>query len=173
MRTTLNSLAIKREALVILAVLIGAAITAPLLFKEQLITGTIVNATLFIGVSLLGSRDGLLIGLVPSSVALAAGLLSPFLAPMIPFIIAGNAILVLAFSGLKNINYWVGVIAGSLLKFGFLYGMSTIIIKLLVNEHFASAAAKMLSWPQLITALCGGVVAFVILKLIKKERMAY
>ena len=168
MKYHLNTLAIKKEALLTLAVLIGIAIAAPLLFKQQLITGTIVNATLIIGVSLLGARDGLLIGLLPSSVALATGLLSPALAPLIPFIIIGNAILVLTFSYLSRINYWVGVIVGSLLKFGFLYGTSTVVIGLLINKQVAPAVAQMLSWPQLVTALAGGMLAFGLVKLVRK-----
>ena len=168
MKYHLNTLAIKKEALLTLAVLIGIAIAAPLLFKQQLITGTIVNATLIIGVSLLGARDGLLIGLLPSSVALATGLLSPALAPLIPFIIIGNAILVLTFSYLSRINYWVGVIVGSLLKFGFLYGTSTVVIGLLINKQVAPAVAQMLSWPQLVTALAGGILAFGLVKLVRK-----
>ena len=168
MKYHLNTLAIKKEALLTLAVLIGIAIAAPLLFKQQLITGTIVNATLIIGVSLLGARDGLLIGLLPSSVALATGLLSPALAPLIPFIIIGNAILVLTFSYLSRINYWVGVIVGSLLKFGFLYGTSTVVIGLLINKQVAPAVAQTLSWPQLVTALAGGILAFGLVKLVRK-----
>jgi hypothetical protein len=59
MRNNLNALAIKKESLLTLVLLIGMAVLAPLLFKQQLITGTIVNAALIVGVSLLGVRDGL------------------------------------------------------------------------------------------------------------------
>jgi hypothetical protein len=171
MRNNWNVLAIKKEALLTLAVLIGVAVGAPLLFRQQLITGTIVNATLIIGAAWLGTRDGLLIGLVPSSMALAVGLLSPALAPMIPFIILGNALLVLTFAYLKKFNFWAGIIVGSLLKFGFLYGTSTVMIGLLVNKQIAPAVAQMMSWPQLVTALAGGLVAFGFLRLFKKERL--
>jgi len=170
MRNGLSALAIKKEALLTLVVLIGVAIAAPVLFKQQLVTGTIVNATLITGAAMLGARDGLLIGLIPSSVALAMGLLSPALAPMIPFIILGNAILILTFSYLKNLNFWVGAVAGSILKFAFLYGMSTVVTGLLINKQVAPAVAQMMSWPQLVTALAGSVAAFGFLKLVKRDR---
>ncbi|MBN1188206.1 MAG: iron hydrogenase [Dehalococcoidales bacterium] len=168
MKTNLNVLSLRKEALLTLALLIGIAIAAPLLIKQQLITGAIVNATLIIGVSLLGARDGLLIGLLPSSIALATGLLSPALAPMIPFIIVGNALLVLTFNYLSKMNFWAGMIAGGVIKFAFLYGTSTIVIGLLVNKQVAPAVAQMMAWPQLVTALAGGVLAFAVLRLLKK-----
>lgn len=59
MRSNLSTLAIKKESLLMLGLLIALAVVAPLLFKQQLITGTIVNAALIVGVSLLGVRDGL------------------------------------------------------------------------------------------------------------------
>ena len=167
MRNNVNAFALKKEALLVLALLIGAAIVAPLLFKQQLIAGTIVNATLIIGVSLLGARDGLIIGLIPSSFALATGLLPPVLAPMVPFIILGNAILVLTFAYLSKFNYWVGVLVGGVLKFAFLYGFSSVVIGLLINKQVASSVAQMMSWPQLVTAIAGGIVAFGVIKMVK------
>lgn len=165
MRNNVNALALKKEALLVVALLIGAAIVAPLLFKQQLIAGTIVNATLIIGVSLLGAREGLIIGLIPSSFALATGLLPPVLAPMIPFIIVGNAILVLTFAYLSKFNYWAGVLVGGVLKFAFLYGISSVVSGLLVNKQVAPIVAQMMSWPQLVTAIAGGILAFGIIKL--------
>jgi hypothetical protein len=172
MKFNLNTLAIKKEALMTLAILVCVAVVAPLFIKQQLVAGTIVNATLIIGVSLLGARDGLLIGLLPSSIALATGLLSPALAPMIPFIIIGNALLVLAFNYLSKINFWVGAIVGSVVKFAFLYGTSTVVIGLLINKQVAPAVAQMMAWPQLVTAVAGGILAFGVIRLLKKSSLA-
>lgn len=165
MKNATATLTIKKEALLTLIILTGIAAFAPLLTRQQYITGPIVNAALFIGAAWLGTKDGLLIGIIPSTIALAAGILSPVLAPMVPFIIIGNAILVLTFSYLKNLNYWLAVAAGSLLKFGFLYGTSRIVINLLVNKQVAPAVASTLSWPQLATAMAGGILAFGVIKL--------
>jgi hypothetical protein len=170
MKMNTTTLTIKKEAILTLLALIAAAIAAPMLIKEQLITGTIVNAALIIGAAWLGTKDGLLIGLVPSTVALGAGLLNPVLAPMVPFIITGNAILVLTFSYLKNTNYWLAIVTGALFKFAFLYGASKIVIGLIVNKQVAPVVAQMLSWPQLFTAIAGGIVAFGIIKAFRNHQ---
>jgi hypothetical protein len=168
MKNIAATLAVKKEAILTLLVLVAVAAVASLITKQQYITGSIVNAALIIGTAWLGTRDGLLIGLIPSSFALAVGILNPILAPMVPFIIIGNAILVLSFGYLKNVNYWLGVVVGSLLKFGFLYATSRIVIGLLINKQVAPAVANTMSYPQLVTALVGGIVAFGVIALREK-----
>jgi hypothetical protein len=169
MRSTLTALAVRKEAAVTLAALAGIAVAAPFL-SHQLVSGTIVNATLIVSVCLLGAREGLVIGLLPSSVALAVGLLPAVLAPMVTFIIISNAILVLTFDHLRKINYWVGVIAAALLKTAFLTATSGVVVNLLVNKQAASAVAAMMSIPQLVTALAGGLLAYGVLKLLGGPR---
>jgi hypothetical protein len=167
MNNQVESLAITRTRAIEFVLLLGIATAAPLT-HSQFITGPIVNATLLIAVALLGMRDALLIGLIPSSIALAVGLLPPVLAPMIPFIIVGNAILVITFGYLRQRNYWLGLVSGSILKFAFLFGTSSIVISLLLNQNLASSVAVMVSWPQLVTALAGGVIAYGVLRGLKK-----
>lgn len=149
------------------ALLVGAATMAPL-FKYQAITGPLVNATLFISVTLLGTQAGILVGLIPSLIAFSVGLLPPVLAPMIPFIMVGNTILVIIFNYLKR-NYWLGIIVASLLKFLFLFSTSSIAINLLLKKEIASRIAVMMSWPQFLTALTGGLLAYLFLRAIKKS----
>jgi hypothetical protein len=141
-------------------VLLGIASAAPLIGHQQFITGPIVNATLLIATVLLGLRGGILIGLIPSTIALSVGLLPPVLAPMIPFIILGNAILVVTFGYLRDKNYWLALVSGSILKFAFLFGTSGMVINLLLDQKVASNVAMMMSWPQLATALMGGLIAY-------------
>ena len=69
-------------------------------FHSQWITGPIVNAVLILSVFMVGARGALLIGMLPSTIALSTGLLSVVLAPMIPFIIISNSILILILSSL-------------------------------------------------------------------------
>jgi len=159
-------LAINREKIInlsIFLVLIGIASVVPL-FHQQIITGPIVNATLFVSTILLGSQTGIVIGLIPSVVALSAGLLPSILAPMIPFIMIGNTILILTFDALKNKNYWLRVTISSFLKFIFLYTTSSVVINLLLKKDIAQQVVIMMSWPQLVTAIAGGVLAFLFLK---------
>lgn len=170
MNNKISALAFKKEAIFTLLILMAVAFTAPLLFKQQYVTGTIVNAALITGAALLGARDGLLIGILPSTMALAAGTLNPALAPMVPFIIVGNAILVLTFSYLGRVNYWLGLAAGALLKFGFLYVSSSIVTGLLINKNLSAAVTGALSWPQLATAVMGGIVAYGVVRFLPLKK---
>jgi thiamine transporter ThiT len=165
-----KTLTINKEKAVALAqfgILLAVALIAPYI-KQQAITGSIVNAVLFVSTALLGAEAGMLIGLIPSVISLSVGLLPPVLAPMIPFIIAGNTILVLVFSRLKEKNFWLGMFLAGVLKFLFLFGASSIVINLLLKKELASNVTIMMSWPQLFTALSGGLIACLILKAIKK-----
>lgn len=149
------------------AVLIGIATTAPL-FHYQPVTGPIVNATLFIAAATLGSQTAILVGLIPSIIALSAGLLPPVVAPMIPFIMLSNAILIMTYTYLAKQNYWLNITIASTLKFLFLFTTSSVVINLLLQKEVAETVALMMSWPQLLTALAGGVIAFPIIRLLKK-----
>jgi len=159
-------LAINREKIVklgIFASLLSIALVVPLSHRQN-VTGPVVNATLFITTSILGTQAGILVGLIPSVVALSAGLLPPVLAPMVPFIMIGNTILILSFDALKNKNYWISVATSSFLKFIFLYATSSVVVNLLLKKDIAQQVVIMMSWPQLVTAIAGGVLAYLFLK---------
>lgn len=138
--------------------LIGIATVVPL-FHQQLITGPIVNATLFVATIILGTQMGILVGLLPSVIALSVGTLPAPLAPMVPYIMISNAILILTFGYLKDRNYWLAVGVASFLKFLFLFSTGSIVIGLLMKKELADSVALMMNWPQLLTALAGGILA--------------
>lgn len=147
--------------------LLGVSLIAPL-FHFQLITGTIVNACLFIATSLLGVQAGIMLGLLPSLVALSIGTLPTPLAPMIPFIMASNAIMVVVFASVRHMSDTIAVILSSVLKFLFLFSTSYIVIHLISQKPIAQKAAAMMGLPQLATALLGGVITFAFLRFYKK-----
>src|SRR3989339_756181 len=149
------------------ASLLGIATVAPL-FHQQWVTGPIVNAMFLIAVTLLGTQTAIMLALLPSTIALAVGLLPAILAPMVPFIIISNTIFILGFDLLRKNNYWLGVFFGSILKFIFLWSTSSVVINLLLKKEIASQVSAMMSWPQLATALIGGVIAYIFLKGLKK-----
>ena len=148
-------------------VLVGIAFLAPL-FLHQAITGPIVNATLFISVLLVGVEKAVLVGLIPSLIALSVGLLPSILAPIIPFIMVGNTFLILVFNHFGKKNYWLGVILASFLKFLFLLSTNSIFINIFLKKDTALKAAAMMSYPQFFTALAGGLISYVFLRGIKK-----
>lgn len=178
---------IKIESITWFVGLMAVAVVLPHYVHNQFVTGPIVNAVLFVAAVQLGAGNAILIGLFPSVVALVSGLLPAPLAPMIPFIMISNAVMILTFniiysssergeSRSLNINssrqartitgYWAGVFGGTLFKYAFLYLTSTIVIGLISNHNIAlKAAATMMAWPQIVTAVVGGVIAFGILKI--------
>ncbi|KPJ55113.1 hypothetical protein AMJ47_01145 [Parcubacteria bacterium DG_72] len=152
--------------LAVFAVFLAVSIAAPFI-KQQFITGPIVNAVLYISTATLGIGAGVLIGFLPSMISAWAGLLPIPLLPMIPYIIMGNAILVLTFGVLRKKNFWLGVGLASVLKFMFLFLSSSFIINFFIKTALPKPIIAMMAWPQLITALAGGIIAFILLKIIK------
>lgn len=148
--------------------LIGIATIVPL-FHQQMLTGPIVNATLFVSTIILGTRMGILVGLFPNVIALSVGTLPAPLAPMVPYIMISNVILILTFGYFKNKNYWLAVGVASFLKFLFLFSTSSVVIGLLMKKELAESVAIMMSWPQLFTALAGGVLASISLGYYRKN----
>jgi hypothetical protein len=149
--------------------LLAVAVSAPAL-GSQLLTGTLVNAALFVATAWLGVGAALLIGIIPSIVSSVTGLLPAMMAPMVPFIMLGNAVLILSFSMLRKKSYWGGAVAGSLLKFAFLSVVSSYLITSFVGEKAADKIALMMSTPQLYTALSGALLAYVVLCITKKGK---
>lgn len=151
-----------------------ATILLPALIHNQLITGPLVNALLIISTLTLGVSASLTLGLIPSLIALSRGLLPIALAPAVPFIMVSNAIYILVFAKFikkdktTNKGFFTGVISGSILKFAFLASVSQIILpKLFTSAELTQKVIFMLGLPQLVTALIGGVIAFLIYKGIK------
>jgi len=157
----------KLISLVNFIAVLGIAVIVPM-FGNQFATGPIINAVLFIATVLLGIEKALFICLVPSVVAMSVGLLPIVLSPMIPFIMISNVLMVLIFNALKDKNYWLGMIASSVLKFIFLYSSSFLVVNLIIKKDIVSAISAMMSWPQFLTALSGGILAYIFLKIIKK-----
>ena len=147
--------------------LLGIAVVLPL-FHQQWLTGPMVNAVLFIAVFLVGLRNAMLLALLPSVIALSVGLLPPVLAPMIPFIMISNVIMIMTFDRFKEKDFWSGIVISSIFKFLFLWSTSSLVVSLVIKKELASSIASMMSWPQLFTAIVGGIIAYIFLKSIKK-----
>lgn len=162
---SLNKTLLKSSQFAFVLVLI---LFAPLI-GNQFVTGTIVNASLLTSVVIFGFPGALLLCFIPSIVSLLAGLLPWVMAPMIPFIIMGNVLLVWVFDLFRRKKFFLGVVPGALLKFSFLFFTSNYLMHFFVKEAVASKIAVMMSWPQLVTALLGGLVAYLIINKIKKH----
>lgn len=154
--------------------LAGLTMLVPFIIHWQWLTGPFINAMLIIILFILGIRSALLMCLIPSLMALAGGLLPAVLAPVVPFIMISNAIYILCIDWIYNNfkdnanGYWWGVIVGSAIKFSFLLVSVNVVGKTLIKNDLILKVVQMFSWPQLATALIGGMIAWVILKWLKR-----
>jgi len=159
-----------------LSIFVAIAVVAPY-FGQQIITGSIVNALLFISVSLLGIESAFFLCLIPSLISIYTGLLPIALAPMIPFIMTGNALLVLIFYKATRLrqgygearSFWFGAISAALIKFIFIWCVGMVLANSVLHG-ISKTVMLMISWPQLATAIAGAAIAFLFLKTIKKNR---
>ena len=154
--------------------LAGVATILPFFIHLQWLTGPVINAILIIALFLIGIRSALVICLVPSLMAFSGGLLPAVLAPVVPFVMISNVILVLVvdffYQRVKNNDkgFAIGVVVGAALKFAFLFMSVNFIAELLIKKELAVKVAQMMSWPQFATAVTGGLIAWGVLKWLKR-----
>jgi riboflavin transporter len=160
-----------------IAQLLGLSLTAtflPFVIHIQWVTGPLVNALLILILFIVGLRSALVMCFVPSLMALAGGLLPFALAPVIPFIMLGNVVFILAVdyfykSAKKEINgFWIGVAIGAALKYLFIWFNANLMVTYFMHNELGVAMARLVSWPQFATAVAGGAIAWVILKWLKR-----
>ncbi len=162
------------QAIANFVALAGIATFLPFVYHVQSVTGPIINAILILAIFLVGIRSALVICLIPSLMALSGGLLPAVLAPVVPFIMISNVILVLCVdyfyrkTNNKQFGYWTGVVTGAGLKFAFLLLSVQFISNLLIKQSLAVKVAQMMSWPQFATAVAGGLLAWGVLRGIRK-----
>ncbi len=140
------------------AVLLGLTLAFQMLRLGQAFTGPAVNAMLYIATAMVGISSGVFIGLITPWIALIVGILKPVLAPAVPFIMAGNASLVIIFGLLQARNRYLAVAVASVVKYLILASAVRLILELPPPMTVA------LQLPQLFTALGGGVVALLVLR---------
>ena len=129
----------------------------------QLLVGIIVNTCLVLAA--LSSKNraiALPIALLPSVGVIARGLVfgpfTPLLAFMVPFIWAGNLILMFGMKKIKN--KWLALPISAILKSAFLYSIALLFIRAgVLPQIFAVSMGAI----QFYTALAGGIIALTIL----------
>ena len=144
------------------AALFALTLVIQLIGLPQPITGPLVNAFLLLATMIVGVSSGILIGLFTPWVAFSRGILPAPLGPMIPFIMLGNATLVVIFFLItlrrkNNIGFMgLGIVVGSVAKYLVLSQSVAFLVSV------PPAVAKAMQLPQLITALAGGAIALII-----------
>jgi riboflavin transporter len=142
---------------------------------NQFLVGPLINAVLIVAAYYCGTWWGVAIGVLTPVTAFLLGQLNSAMAPFIPFIMLGNAIIVVFFGLLKNYKSWGkygGVMAGAVLKYAFLALSSTKLIHVLgisFNPKVEKALVNAMGSLQLITALIGGAIALMVIGVVKNK----
>lgn len=168
MNTLIKTLDSTKIKVGLFGVLLAILVIVPAFVHIQWLTGPMVNAVLIITAVLIGPMEAVMLGLMPSTVALSTGLLPIALAPMVPFIMLSNAILVAVFHYSRKKNYFLAVGVAAFLKFVFLHQAVSLIMTKFLPDKLTSKLAIMMSWPQFFTAVIGGIIAYALLKGLKK-----
>jgi hypothetical protein len=165
---------ITRTAALTALLIVMQAVTSSL--GNTLVTGSIVNLILIVSVMTCGVSTGITVGIISPVCAKLFGI-GPFWS-LIPFIIVGNIVLIILWhiignGKLKNItlSYVMALIVAAIAKFLVLYlGIVKLAIPVFLKlpEQKAIVVSNMFSIPQLITALIGGVLALIILPVLKR-----
>jgi hypothetical protein len=163
---SLPAILLNRHTLAI--TLIAAATLIPLISHQQLVTGTAVNALLILTSLIAGPSYAIMAGLIPSLAALSTGLLPLALAPAVPYIMVSNALYITVFSTLNRFSMIFAVLVAALAKFTFLYLSSHYLLSSLLQPAIVSKVIIMLSWPQLVTAVFGGLLVVTVTKYAKR-----
>lgn len=132
--------------------------------------GPLVNMILIISGGLVGTLSGIIVGCLTPLIAFFVGIMPKF--PLIPFIMVGNALLVIVFNYIRNkIPEWgayLGFIAAAFVKYVWLAFSVRYLVKLFMPKVPAKLIVA-LSLPQLYTALIGGLLAVLIMKILPKN----
>ena len=165
---------ITRTAILIAVLLVVQTLSSAL---GQYVTGSLVNLILILSVMLSGLFSGLAVAVVSPVFAFFLGI-GPAMPPIVPFIMLGNAVIVLLWhfiagkaKGNAIVSYCIATIVGAVAKFATLYfGIVQLAIPFILSlpEKQAAVLSVSFSFPQLITASIGGAVAVILLPLLKK-----
>jgi len=140
-----------------------------LVAQPQLLTGTIVNALLFVSSEKLGKKSLYPILILPSLGAISHGVLfgprTFFLAYFLPFIWLGNYLQTSVFSLAGRWNYLARVLVSASAKCLLLFAAANIYYQArIVPQIFVTSMGAV----QFITACLGGLLAYFILQSLKK-----
>lgn len=145
----------------------------PLFVHSQWITGPIVNAVLIFTCLKIGFRAALFLACVPSVAALTSGLLPFDLAPIIPFIVTANIILISVFNLLPNVNFFITLTLAAFFKYLFLYSSVHFLAHYFLPNMYIANLLVMMGGLQFSTAMMGGLIAYSLLKGLAADERNY
>ncbi|MBN1782140.1 ECF transporter S component [bacterium] len=160
-----------------LGLIIALTLVVQIAGLPQPVTGPLINALLFLTTTVLGLSAGLILGSFTPLAALIRGQLPAVLAPMIPFIILGNAVLVFVFDMTRKMlrrrwtsgpDFWAAVILSAAAKFLLLAASVKWMVPLITGHALPAKLELAMTFPQFLTALSGGLIGYFLIRIWKK-----
>lgn len=135
----------------------------------QILIGSLVNLCLIVATATAGLWSGIVISVVAPLVAFAQGHIA--LPWMVPFVIIGNALIVVVYGLLMKKSQILGFIAGGAAKTAFLWiGIVWVGISLFhAPEKVANVLAINFTWLQMVTAVIGGIVSLPVIRALRAK----
>lgn len=172
----------KSKKLVRTAILLSLSIGVQALGRSypqisQVFVGSIVNAALILAIFASGASWAVLLGSLTPFLAWIIGQLPGPMGPFVPFIMIGNAIYTISFYALKRdkeLRNYVVLPISALLKFLFLLlsaGKLIYVFNLGLPEKVASKLAIMMGIPQLTTAVIGGYIGLLLVRILVRNKI--
>ena len=133
--------------------------------------GSAVNACLLVAALFVGVRAALLMAVIAPVVAYLQQMLP------VPILIApvalANGVYVVAFYYLQRKQPWFAVAAAALAKMASMYvAIDWLLQFVALPDRIAALLRLMLSWPQLVTGVIGGVLCLIIAERLRKTGIA-
>lgn len=166
-----------------LSILISLTFVIQFAGFPQPITGTLVNFMLIFTAQFLGIIAAIILGMLTPFIALLIGHLPPILFVMTPFIVIANWVIVVIFGiSLKKVKILkiinekyqfrkiIAVVIAAFCKFMFLVVSVKFLLPVILGYQINEKFVYMMMFPQLFTALAGGILAVLFFGLLLKIR---
>lgn len=138
---------------------------------QQLITGTLVNCVLLVFTAQAGVASGAVIGVLSALLAAFFGISQVVVSPVVA---VGNALLCVVYGSLARRPAWhvPAMAMGAAVKCAFLWlTVPLVLAAASLPEQQRNMMSIMFSWPQGITALCGGLLSWPIIARLKQSKV--
>ena len=142
---------------------------------SQYIIGSLVNLALIVAAMTIDVKGGLVVAVLTPIIAFFQGHIPPIMPLMILFVALGNAAIVIAYALLYRESFAskiAALVVGAAAKFLVLYVLvvkfALPLIYPAVPDKIRMAMSINFSWPQLVTAGIGGVLALLVIPLLRR-----
>ena len=133
------------------------------IFLSTFLIGSLVNACLLVALETIGAKHAFIIGLIIPVVAYFQQMLP--LPIMIVPVAFGNAIYIGVFFSSKRWQTWLRIGIAGLSKAVFMYcAFSWLLVFIAIPTKLASNLLFVMSWPQFVTGVMGGILASILKK---------